>query len=51
VLKFKGNGLPEAIVDSVAQATRGHVETTTVVNALADKMESLAAKLAHERVD
>jgi hypothetical protein len=51
VLKFKGNGLPEAIVDSVAQATRGHVETTTVVNALADKMKSLAAKLAHERVD
>jgi len=45
VLKFKGSGLPEAIVDAAARAGGGHVEKTTAVNELPAKLKAVAARL------
>ena len=48
VLKFKGNGLPEAIANAAAHATNGHLDATTLVGALPDKMKAIAERLAQE---
>ncbi|HWF84885.1 MAG TPA: VWA domain-containing protein [Vicinamibacterales bacterium] len=48
VLKFKGNGLPEAIATAAVRATNGRLDATTAVLSLPDKLKAIAERLAHD---